>query len=510
MVERNPIATLELAGFIGGLNRDADPFLLEPNESPDALNVDFGLGGEVSKREGFSRFDSPTTAENFVRFVVWDNLGGSVHKIVVTDDNLEIFSSTGANFTSSGRSFSAPSNMREYWVSVASLNNKLYVTSLAGTAAPKGFDGTTWANVTETVFDGTSARFPKAAHIVTMHDRMFAANVMDGATNHRSRLYWSDPSDAETWEATEFTDFDPDDGEEITALSAFGEDLVVFKNSSVQVLAGRSPVSFTRYVLESGVGTVSPRSVVPHGGSLYFFDRDNGIYAFDGSGFVEIDAKIKNYVLGGINYANAYKAASFVRRGRLYVSVPWGSDTYNSRTFVYDIRTKSWSEYDFGVADADHDGATWYGVHNRNLEGVYKLFDGADDATSPVVAYFRTPWLTPGGLQTKARIRRLDTAWSALGNYDVTVDMHRNFGESTPYITQLVNTAPGGAVYGTAVYGVDKYGSGSAQVYSRTTGWGQRFNAVQFKVGTSGVGDQFQLNKLSMHVSTLSRVRGEA
>jgi hypothetical protein len=46
---------------------------------------------------------------------------------------------------------------------------------------------------------------------------------------------------------------------------------------------------------------------------------------------------------------------------------------------------------------------------------------------------------------------------------------------------------------------------------SRTTGWGNaRWNAVQFKVGTDSASDDWELNRMSLVLSSLSRVRGEA
>lgn len=50
---------LNLQGFPGGINKEADPYLLEETEVPDALNVDFGVRGEISRRNGYARIDSP-------------------------------------------------------------------------------------------------------------------------------------------------------------------------------------------------------------------------------------------------------------------------------------------------------------------------------------------------------------------------------------------------------------------------------------------------------------------
>jgi hypothetical protein len=50
----NTIAFFPFESFEGGLNRDADPFKVAANESPDALNVNFLLGGSVARRAGYT------------------------------------------------------------------------------------------------------------------------------------------------------------------------------------------------------------------------------------------------------------------------------------------------------------------------------------------------------------------------------------------------------------------------------------------------------------------------
>lgn len=49
----------DFKGFAQGLNREADPYLLEADESPNAVNVDFGFRGEVSRRMGYERVECP-------------------------------------------------------------------------------------------------------------------------------------------------------------------------------------------------------------------------------------------------------------------------------------------------------------------------------------------------------------------------------------------------------------------------------------------------------------------
>ena len=505
MPRRNPIKSIQLPGFIGGLNTDADPYQLEANESPDCMNVDFGFRGAVAKRKGYAAVTTTQTDQG-VRIVDWQQQGGD-HHLISVDDQGDVWDYTGTPAQVS-TAWGAITGDDDYHIGAASLNNVLYLSIID--AGGQKFDGTTWSTLTATAFDGTSSRFPKAMHIATAHSRIFAANVDDAGTRHRSRLHWSNLLDAETWDAVDYIDFDPDDGQEITALAPFGEELVIFKNHSVQLLAGKSPESFSRFVVDSQLGTASPRAVVPMDSNLIFFDRDTGVWAFDGSGFELISEKINEYLLDGISYDEAHKASAFVYRTKLYLSVPWGASTFNSRMFVWDQRTQAWTQYDFGVADAAVLGNDVYGVGANDAAGVQQLLTGVDDGGAAIDAYVYTAWLAPEGPEAKSRIRRLDFAFSALGDVDVDVNMYRDFATDSAYRTQTINTSPGGALWDVAVWDVDTWGAGIDQKLVLTSGWGGRFRVVQFRIGVDGATDDFQLNRMTIHVSSLGRVRGEA
>jgi len=511
MVRTNPIVTVDTKGWVKGLNREADAFQLDMEESPDCLDVDFGRRGAVSKRKGFIRFDTAGLADKQDRITYWQRLGGSAFLIVASDVDGSLRYATATAFTDSTYNLGVSANEDSYPIGVATLNNKIYFTAIRA-GGQYSFDGSTWTALTATVFDGTSARFPEAKHLLSAHDRMFAANVNDSAVRRRSRLHWSNAVDPETWDALDYWDFTPDDGQEITAIALLGEQIVVFKESAIHVLVGRDPDSFAGYPTDSVIGTRAPRTVVTDGSDILFFDQESGVWAFDGSGLSQLDMSINAYLLDGINSTAAYKASAFVHRRRYYLSVPWGAATYNNRIFVLDRVTGAWTEYSFGLADAASDGVDWFGGHpgdaGTEQVGVVKLFNGADNAGTAFSPYMKTAWMSPGGPEAKYRIRRIDMAFSALGEHKVTVDMLRDFAQSA-HISQDVSVSAGGAVYGTAVYGTGKYGGGVDEVLLRTTGWGKRWRVVQFKFAPKTSTDDMQLNRFAMHVSSLPRVRGE-
>ena len=280
-------------------------------------------------------------------------------------------------------------------------------------------------------------------------------------------------------------------------MAALGEQLIIFKDHSVQMLTGKSEVSFTRYVIESQIGTTASGSIATLGGFMYFFDPSTGVWVFDGAGFTQLDENIHDYLLDGMNSSYAYKSFGWIWDNRYYLSVPWGSDTYPSRTFVLDLVTRAWTEYDYGVPAAADLGGTLLGGSPGNVTEIHTLETGTDDDGSGITAYFRTAWLAPDESPTvKHRTRRLDTTWEAIGNHSVTMNMYRDFRTDTAYATESLDTNPPSGTWD--------------EVAIRSTGLGNaRWRTVAFEFKTTGSTEEWTLNRLAIVLSSLSRVRGE-
>lgn len=503
------IDPIDFPGWTGGLNREADPFQLEATESPDALNVDFELRGAVTKRKGYTKFnDSDATSVKGLSLTGWITLANTKWMTLVDTAGDAFYMSVAASEDLVDTTFNlgAGTAEREYQVASASLNNKLYITSLKGDKALR-FDGTTWVQMDKTPFDNSEGKFPPARALVANNERFFAGNVEnDSGTEFRSRVHWSAALDPEQWAALDFIDFAPDNGQEITGLAVFAESIVVFKNRSMFVLAGTDASNFTVYPLDPNLGTDCPGTIVNAGTELYFFDRLTGVWRYDGSNFNRVDDKINRYLLEGINQDNAYKSTAFTHKNRYFLSIPWGEDTTPSRTFVYDPRIKAWTEYDFGVADASHVDEIAYAVAPRDAVGVYRLFNGLNDNGADIDGYFWTHWLAPGGQALRNRIRRLDLALSALGNFDIDVTMRRDFIQDT-YRMRTLNTSPGGTLWDVSSWGALWGGLGLAEVLSRSSGWGDLWAVCQFQFRHDGQGE-FSINRMTMQVSSRPRVRG--
>ena len=503
------ISPIDLPGWTGGLNREADPFQLEGTESPDALNVDFELRGAVTKRSGYTKFSgSDGAAAKGISLVGWTTLAATKWLVFcdVAGDVFYMPATVATALTDSTFNLGAGTAEREYQVANASLNNKLYLTSLKGDKAVR-WDGTAWTQITKTAFDNTASRFPPARSLVANNERFFAGNIEnDVGTEFRSRVAWSAALDPEKWAALDFIDFAPDNGQEITGMAVFAESVVVFKNRSMFVLAGTDASNFTVYPLDPNLGTDCPGTIVNAGTELYFFDRLTGVWKYDGSNFKRVDDKINSYLLDNVNQANAYKATAFTYRNRYFLSVPWTSSTVNNRTFVYDPRITAWTEYDFGVADAAQVDEIPYVVAPRDVVGIYRLFNGLSDNGANITAYFDTYWVSPGGQALRNRIRHLDLAFSALGNYNIDVSMRRDF-VSDFYRTKSINTTPGGSLWGFFNWGGLWGGLGVSEVLSRSSGWGDLWAVCQFRFAHTGQGS-FSINRMTLLASGRPRLRG--
>ena len=130
-----------------------------------------------------------------------------------------------------------------------------------------------------------------AACGATVNNYLFLGNLANGATPYR--VQWSAIADPTTWPVANFVDVLRDDStnNSITALLAFGEDLLIFKNNSV-----------SRFYTNQLSGTLGPLITVSDkygcagthcadrlpDGRVAFIGTNNHIYIYDGNTFTDI------------------------------------------------------------------------------------------------------------------------------------------------------------------------------------------------------------------------------
>lgn len=150
-----------------------------------------------------------------------------------------------------------------------------YLIMMNTTEVPKFWDQTTAKDL------GTNT--PNGAFGVTHKNRFWIAGV--DATP--SRLFYSQalPSGADgDWNGTGagIIDVDPGDGDRITGLASYKDELWVFKGpykGSIHRIGGSSPADFSRRVFVRGLGAVGHNSIFPYSDDLGFMWVDGSVHS---------------------------------------------------------------------------------------------------------------------------------------------------------------------------------------------------------------------------------------
>lgn len=210
------------------------------------------------------------------------------------------------------------------------LNDIVYI--LNGVDSNREWSGTGAA----TVAGGSP---PLGKYVQVHKNRMFIA----GVAALRSRLYYSDLSDAETWPVLNFIDVGKGDGDTITGLTVLLDALVIYKTNSVWMLTGSSSSDFVLRRVTDEAGTSSNKSLALVKNNLIGIATD-GVRLFDGIKSVAASDKIR-VTFEGLNRTQLGLAEGVVFDHHYYLAVPEGSSIYNNCILVYDLIRAAWTVY---------------------------------------------------------------------------------------------------------------------------------------------------------------------
>jgi hypothetical protein len=344
---------------------------IETRTSPDG--VTFGawtaLGvGDTIQGVGADNFLQPR-----VRFNSTLGLRASAHSLQVFFDQ-----TSSATQLTTGLSTSA----RFDW---ATQNDTLWIVN--GEDANRKWDGTTFGTM-----GGTP---PQGKFILNHKNRLFIA----GTSTNRSRLYFSDVGDPETWGALSFIDVGKGDGDAITGLGILLDTLIITKDNSVWILSGDSATNFElRRATDEG-GAVVKQGMALMRDTLGWMGKD-GVRFFDGVKSAIASDKIET-TLNGLNKRQLAQAAGVLWDDLYMLSVPEGASLTNSVVLVYDTNRTAWTLFR-GVPAGEWCIFRQFNqdtlVFGSATQGQIHNWDGAatDDGTA-ITSYVVTKALTPAG-----------------------------------------------------------------------------------------------------------------
>jgi hypothetical protein len=307
----------------------------------------------------------------------------------------------------------------------------------------------------------------RAKSYAVWNDRVWAGNYYDGDVWQGSNILPSALVDPLDWDATNYIQVNPDDGQFITCLVPFGQSLLIFKNSSLYALVGSDPTTATLWPLNMAIGTTAVGSIAEAANKVFFFSPGNGVFTYDGAAVKPIDQAIRRYLLSNIPAASAHRCSGFIRENQYHLSVPWGAEIHaNLRRFVYDIETGRWEEHTLGLAAAVFWEGTWIGAGGQDWDTAASitLFAGAHaDGGVDFNWNLETAWL-PGPEERAGRgqfrLRRLIIhlkGFDPAGGEEeasCTMSLYRDFDDATAVATATItyHTASEGYIFNFADY----------------------------------------------------------
>ena len=449
-----------LRDFTGGLNLQADTFRLRENESPDMMNVDVDRRGGFQVRRGVAPYTTSTLIGDPSTLWVYNDEGTERIMAQVTN---KVYTSTGSTWSEVGTNLAVSGgnvcpvvvNGYNYWV--------------RGNNAVVRFDGSTATTMTANFNDTTtptSGNVPRAEHMAVHAGFMWVANTWESGTNYKNRIRWSwanvSNNSVENWRSDEYIDIDEGkDGDQITAIIPFGDQLVVFKRDSVYAVFGYSTDSFQVVNISNTHGAVSHEAALATPSGLYFFDHSVGLCRYNGKSvewvFESIwpalrDASIPPGSVDDVHIGWVEK--------RLWVAVPWAEKPALTRgtTFVHDPNLGpkgAWTQYDLPCGPF---AKTHYSdLYLSAIEGtsaVFKLdvqnqyFDNLNDGEQTLInAYYRTKWIDLDQPAVKKRWRRAEAVLQVENGYELPVVTYRDYDASVNYKNfKFIGNGPTGSL----------------------------------------------------------------
>lgn len=483
--------------FSGGLNLTNQTQNLEENESPDTLNMDFGLRGGVVLRGGFRT--QKTDAElASARFLGQGDIPSGSNRLFIQTLTSQLYSWDGSTLTDTSYELSDDDTER---VRMAVFNNYGYFANgrSGGVIEMRSWNGTTFRTLPN-AFNDTYAspaaqgagNMPKGRYIVEHMGFIWVADTVESAVRYPGRVRFSHEQNPENFATADWFNVG-DPGDPITSLVPFGDMLMVFKRDSVWAIYGYDKDSWVLERITDASGTCTCGAIAVNSGVAYWFSTDGQLMAFNGRSVAVLSEPIRWWSdTGKIKHGGSHRL--MWSDGRLWMSLEAGSSQPVTRwLFVWDPSTKTFTRYDRVVTDLFSWSKTGSDADPLFFEGTatdlmrYDRSYNTDITTAggedPVRGYFRTAWFSAGETASLKRFKRPRVTAAGDANATVKVDVYMDFDDLTSTRTQTftISVPTDASLWGTMDWGdnwyvqADEYYS-FAQIGSSGTGY-----AVSYK-----------------------------
>lgn len=237
-----------------------------------------------------------------------------------------------------------------------------------------------WDGITPTV-ETLGGSPPIMKTVVTHHNRVWGVDA-----NNQSRVRYSDILDPETWGAFNFIDFNPEDGDYITALFRYGQNLIVSKQRSMALVTGNKTTNYNVSWLDSEQGVTGERALCQADKYVCYIAQDGIRFTDLSTSIVATERLVDEW--RELNHQRLQQASLIYWQNKLLVALPEKGSLVNNVVWVYDFLRNAWSIYKGWSV------ATWLRFHqygedillcsDSNTGQVYEALVSTYDDDTPI------------------------------------------------------------------------------------------------------------------------------
>lgn len=520
--------TYNWPGFGGGLN------LRKVSDGSgvnaiDCMNVTFTNEGGIRSRRGNTLLTTGISGTTFGNVAGYERLRGTAmrHVIASQGNTLRAYDTAG-NTLATYTAGTNPDWQFQRWGSSAGE----YLIAANGVNAMMFWDGPTtgggngWQAITGMAgYSATVA--PIGKHISAFQNRLVVA-CMPGAAagNCESTVRFSETGNPWSWGTNYYYDVRPGDGERVTAIQAYADQLFVFKRNSIHLIynvgansSGGAQID-SRLIVE-GVGAVGPNAVTVGPQGVYFA-HDSGIYVTKGGEPELLSGPVDPIFKGSppLEWRGGILSAAYVEKiamqwhdNQLRVSYPIEGSSDNTRTLAYHT--------DFG----------WWTISNLayramstapiGQSGRLLLIAARDSQATPAIVYEQPGDITDAGTAFETWWRSDATDFGL--SKRKTIGGQRGWGEGAVYISigtdyreptrpRLMDFGASNDTWGGGA-GPDTWAAGSnasdtwsggSSVQMRYTRAGFRGTNIQLALRGATPGQSWSLYKSVLHMRAIT------
>lgn len=439
--------------------------------------------GNIRKRNGTTATASALGAHPILGIDSYQPVAGTKYLFACLDgsSNAQLYYWTGTgNWTALGSANIAPGQSMNF----VQASNILF-----------GFNGTDVVTVDASLtYTKDPATVPLGKVAAWFHNYLFVG----GTATNPNRLYFSNLGNPTVFSPSDFVDINPNDGDEITGMTVFNDQLYVFKNNTIWSISGFSGSTFSATTAAGqntnsqifGYGTPSHQSIVVTGKDMYYLSFSGGIPHFRSFVQTSFATSLEHGVVSwdvegtmeGLSKAHMSAVAGIYDGKFVYWSVPDGASSSNNlilafhpevtRKSPYGIM-RSWVKWtginasQFALSDLSGQETIYYGDATTG-GNVFRLNDPSvftDNGVAVVMDVRSRDFQLGQSIKSKWKYIyfRFNTGSAGSLHLNARIDQAVDFTNQD--IIALVGNSPG---FGSFIFGTSVFG-GQAVTTHRTT-----------------------------------------